>query len=178
MPISRRCGSRRAGRSTSRRTSTRRWTCCRPGSRRQLSPSSPLSATSMPISRAPRSSTIRAPRRLAHALRALALLEELDDLPGLASAIRVTGDAYRALGRLDESASRTAARARAGGADRQRRGDRRLSHQPRPRRARARGSRRSDRVQPQGGRGVRTHRPRLGPRNRVLQSRLGADAGR
>ena len=42
---------------------------------------------------------------LAHALRALDLLEGLDDLPGLASAIRVTGDAYRALGRFDESAA-------------------------------------------------------------------------
>jgi class 3 adenylate cyclase/tetratricopeptide (TPR) repeat protein len=40
---------------------------------------------------------------LTHALRAQALLEELDDLPGLASAIRVTGDAYRALGRVDEA---------------------------------------------------------------------------
>jgi adenylate cyclase len=40
---------------------------------------------------------------LDHALHAQALFEAAGDLPGLASAVRVTGDAYRVLGRLDES---------------------------------------------------------------------------
>jgi class 3 adenylate cyclase/tetratricopeptide (TPR) repeat protein len=41
---------------------------------------------------------------LIHALRAQSLLEEWDDLRGVASAIRVAGDAHRVLGHLDESA--------------------------------------------------------------------------
>jgi class 3 adenylate cyclase/tetratricopeptide (TPR) repeat protein len=40
---------------------------------------------------------------LDHALHAQALFEEAGDLRGLASAVRVTGDAYRVLGRLEES---------------------------------------------------------------------------
>jgi tetratricopeptide (TPR) repeat protein len=42
---------------------------------------------------------------LEHALAAQALMERYDDLRGLASAIRVTGGAYRLLDRLDEAAA-------------------------------------------------------------------------